>query len=61
MHGGNAGRVHDPEHCDGGGSLEPFRESFGESRLRAIAANILELLRSLDKPLLAELPFLVGC
>jgi hypothetical protein len=29
--------------------------------LRAIAANISELLRSLDKPLLAELPFLAGC
>jgi hypothetical protein len=29
--------------------------------LRAIAANISELLGSLDKPLLAELPFLVGC
>src|SRR5438132_13320049 len=34
-----------------------------ESRfnLRAIAANISEFLRSLDKPLLAELPFFVGC
>jgi hypothetical protein len=41
----------------------PVRESSGESRfnLRAIAANISELLGSLDKPLLAELPFLVGC
>jgi hypothetical protein len=40
-----------------------FRESSGESRfnLRAIAANISELLRSLDKPPLAELPFFVGC
>jgi hypothetical protein len=39
------------------------RESSRESRfnLRAIAANISELLRSLDKPLLAELPFFVGC
>ncbi len=35
----------------------------GESQfnLRAIAANISELLRSLDKPPLAELPFFVGC
>jgi len=29
--------------------------------LRAIAANITELLWSLDKPPLAELPFFVGC
>src|SRR2546429_7551458 len=29
--------------------------------LRAIDANISELLRSLDKPPLAELPFFLGC
>src|SRR5262249_29684033 len=29
--------------------------------LRAIAAKILELFRSLDQPPLAELPFFVGC
>jgi hypothetical protein len=28
---------------------------------RAIAANISKLLRSLNKPLLAKLPFFVGC
>ena len=33
----------------------------GHLNRRAIAANISKLLRSLDKPLLAELPFLVGC
>ncbi len=44
-------------------AFTPIWESFGESRfnLRAIAANISELLGSLDKPLLAELPFLVRC
>jgi hypothetical protein len=29
--------------------------------LRAIAANTSELLRSVDKPPLAELPFFIGC
>ena len=41
-------------------AFTPVRES-SRFNLRAIAANISELRGSLDKPLLAELPFLVGC
>ena len=41
-------------------AFTPVRES-SRFNARAIAANISELLGSLDKPLLAELPFLVGC
>jgi hypothetical protein len=39
----------------------PRLPSTSSLRLRAIAANIAELRRSLDKPALAELPFFLGC
>jgi hypothetical protein len=56
-------RRHKGEEAQKNRAFTSVRESFGESgfNLRAIAANISELLRSVDKPPLAELPFFIGC